>query len=96
MNIEEIRKLRAIEMLRIAAKYIRDYYPDGIIHYDEAECDGYCVADDCESAADGLADQERVERHVTKRVARECYQIACGCEFGYTAAKTIREKYEVP
>lgn len=46
-------------------------------------------------AAARLADQEAIERHVTKRVARECYQIACGCEFGYTAAKTIREKYGV-
>ena len=47
-------------------------------------------------AAMRLADQEAIERHVTKRVAGECAEIACGCEFGYTAAKTIREKYEVP
>ena len=47
---------RAREMLKVAAKYIRDYYPDGTIHYDENDCDGYCVADDCESAADGLVE----------------------------------------
>ncbi len=45
---------RAIEMLRKAAKYIRDNDPEGIIHYDEADCDGYCVADDCEIAAEML------------------------------------------
>jgi hypothetical protein len=42
---------RAVEMLRIAAQYIRDNDPDGAIWYDDAMCDGYCVADDCESAA---------------------------------------------
>ena len=31
---------RAIEMLRKAAKYIRDNDHEGIIHYDEADCDG--------------------------------------------------------
>ena len=45
---------RAKEMLRIAAEYIRHHYPDGDWLYDETTCDGYCVADDCESAADGL------------------------------------------
>jgi len=42
---------RAVEMLVIAAKYIRRHCPDGRIYYDEANCDGYCVADDCETAA---------------------------------------------
>ncbi len=41
---------RAIEMLKVAAAYIRKYCPDKSIYYDEAMCDGYCVADDCDIA----------------------------------------------
>lgn len=37
-------------MLRVAAAYIREHWTDGLIFFDEAECDGYCVADDCEHA----------------------------------------------
>lgn len=49
---------RAAYMLRVAAWYIRDKYPDGIVYYDDAECDGYCVADDCESAAEDIYFEE--------------------------------------
>ncbi|QDP54196.1 MAG: hypothetical protein GOVbin4685_56 [Prokaryotic dsDNA virus sp.] len=45
---------RATEMLFIAAKVIRENCPDAMHFYDNAECDGYCIADDCESAASGL------------------------------------------
>lgn len=41
-------------MLKVAAGYIRDVWPDGEIFYDESTCDGYCVADDCESAGTGV------------------------------------------
>ena len=43
---------RASFMLRVAAAYIRNNCPKGSIYYDEILCDGYCVADDCEWAAD--------------------------------------------
>jgi hypothetical protein len=56
MNID-----RAIEMLDIAAMLIRDNCGDAYIHYGEADFDGYCVADDCESAAEGLR-HERYEK----------------------------------
>jgi hypothetical protein len=47
--------LRAIEMLRVSARYIRDnYLTDCLIHYDGVDCDGECVALDCVSAADDL------------------------------------------
>lgn len=45
---------RAQQLLKIAAKYIRKYKDDGIIVYDDAECDGACLADDCEFAAENL------------------------------------------
>ncbi len=48
---------RAKFMLRVAAQYIRTFCPDETIHYDEADCDGYCVADDCESAGEELEDE---------------------------------------
>ena len=43
---------RAEYMLRVAAAYIRNNCPDGKIYYDEAECDGFCVSNDCEIAAE--------------------------------------------
>ena len=49
--------VRAKEMLQIAANYIRQFYPDGVLHYDDADCDGYCIADDCEIAAESLKDR---------------------------------------
>jgi hypothetical protein len=48
---------RAQEMLRIAAQYIRSHAPCHLVFYDNADCDGYCVADDCETAADSLDDE---------------------------------------
>ena len=50
----EIITERAIEMLNIAADYIRANCPEGTIEYDKTTCDGYCVADDCETAASEL------------------------------------------
>lgn len=35
-------------MLKVAAAYIRKHCPDEKIFYDDAECDGYCVAAECE------------------------------------------------
>ena len=45
---------RAVEMLRLASEMIREYCPDAAAFYDDAECDGFCVADDCEFIADDL------------------------------------------
>ena len=41
-------------MLMVAAEYIREHCPEGMIFYDDADCDGYCVADDCEAIATDL------------------------------------------
>jgi hypothetical protein len=47
---------RAEYLLRTVAQFI-DENPvsDYTIFYDEAECDGYCLAYDCIAAADDLA-----------------------------------------
>lgn len=55
-RVMEYNIARAKEMLQVAADYIRKHYPDGMIHYDGADCDGYCVADDCEIASASLDD----------------------------------------
>ena len=49
-----VRVGRAIEMLRLASRYIDAHCPDRIIQYDNADCDGACVADDCLFAANDL------------------------------------------
>lgn len=59
---------RAIEMLRIAADYIELNYPEGVVEYDEASCDGYCVAEDCRIAAEGLIYGEEEIRSKIKEV----------------------------
>ena len=46
---------RAIEMLKIATECIRETGPgDYTVFYDDAICDGWCLAYDCESAAEML------------------------------------------
>jgi len=48
---------RAIEMLRVAARYIAE---NGLVehevHYDDADCDGHCLIEDLTLAADDLED----------------------------------------
>jgi hypothetical protein len=52
-------KARAAEMLRIAAIIIREHCPEAMHFYDEVPCDGTCIADDCDSAAEGLEEEVR-------------------------------------
>lgn len=47
-------------MLRVAAAFIRKNCPDGRIVFDDAQCDGACVADDCDYArAEARAERTR-------------------------------------
>lgn len=41
---------RANAMLTLAAKVLRERAPAITVHYDEADCDGLCLAEDCELA----------------------------------------------
>lgn len=56
--MEEAHK-RAIEMLEVAAKYIDEHCPYDFIFYDDTDCDGYCVAEDCRIAAAELQDKNK-------------------------------------
>ncbi len=51
-STEDIERARYI--LKVAAKYIRLHCPYDLIAYDEADCDGMCLAEDCETAANCL------------------------------------------
>jgi hypothetical protein len=42
---------RATMLMRLAAQYIRTHAPFDTIHYDEADCDGSCLADDLDIEA---------------------------------------------
>lgn len=55
-NNEQITALkRAIYILRVAKKYLKENdYEEGTLHYDATECDGYCLCDDLEDAAENL------------------------------------------
>jgi len=39
-------------MLLVAAEYIEQHCPEGTTKYDDADCDGYCVAEDCRIASE--------------------------------------------
>lgn len=45
---------RAIQMLEVSSEYIEQTDPYGLINYDDADCDGGCVAEDCRSIAESL------------------------------------------
>lgn len=75
--LDRMDKSRAHFMLKLAADYIRIHAPGEIAHYDGADCDGLCIAEDCESAAEELIAAElakgqepvmRVKRNVTGQI----------------------------
>jgi hypothetical protein len=46
---------RAAMLMKLAAKIIRELCPDAYpVHYDDADCDGLCLADDLEACAESL------------------------------------------
>lgn len=46
---------RAAELLRVAARFIKENGREAdVVFYDETECDGQCLADDCLSEADRI------------------------------------------
>jgi hypothetical protein len=53
---------RAVEMLHVAAYHCEQYAPENESFYDNAECDGSCIADDCRAAATELAYQNAIGR----------------------------------
>lgn len=48
---------RASYLLRVAAKYIDSFDSESLITYDEAECDGACLAGDCDIEAENIRDE---------------------------------------
>lgn len=61
-QVGQLRKAapRAVEMLRVASEYVAGvagygHGPYDTIKYDGAECDGICVAGDCQTAMEDLA-----------------------------------------
>jgi hypothetical protein len=51
------RIARAIELMRLAASVLQEFAPDAEVFYDEADCDGSCLAEDLEACAEDLANQ---------------------------------------
>lgn len=54
MNAKRDAIKRAIEILEIAGEHCESYAGDATAFYDEADCDGYCINDDCKAAANDL------------------------------------------
>jgi hypothetical protein len=50
-------------LARVLVAYM-DFFEPGLIHYDGAECDGQCLADDIESAVESLPDLEDLKKAV--------------------------------
>ena len=47
---------RAEEMLRIAGPLVAKFAAESEVFYDGADCDGTCIAEDCEHAAEDAAE----------------------------------------
>lgn len=47
---------RAIVMLRVAGKHCETHAASRTSYYDGARCDGYCIKQDCEAAAEALGE----------------------------------------
>lgn len=50
MIIKKWGETRESYIMRVASAYIREHCPEMTINYDGTTCDGYCVADDLDSA----------------------------------------------
>lgn len=46
---------RAIQLLDVAAEHIQEHSPTQTTFYDDAECDGICLASECSTMATDLA-----------------------------------------
>jgi len=54
----ENAKDRASHLLRLASIYIRNGDTSEIMFYDGVQCDGECLAADCDAAAEALEQSE--------------------------------------
>lgn len=43
---------RLVFLTRVLVAYMAEFEPDGLIHYDGADCDGQCLADDIQAMTD--------------------------------------------
>lgn len=68
MSIEKKAIDRAVLMLNIAAKHCEQFAGEESTHYDEADRDGGCVADDSREAASELKYQATRESETPKPV----------------------------
>lgn len=53
-NEQKAALARAIEMLHVAGDHCRTYAAEDTSFYDEADCDGGCIAEDCGHAIEEL------------------------------------------
>lgn len=49
------RLRRAMMLMDLAADLIEEHCPDELMSYDDAECDGLCLAEDLRSLANDIA-----------------------------------------
>ena len=56
MIIQNENESRPAYLMRVAAAYINEC-PDNCIDYDDAQCDGYCLAEELEVASESMADE---------------------------------------
>lgn len=52
MREQKVGEKRKDYLLLVAAEYIRENYPEGSLFYDDSDCDGYCIAEECEDASE--------------------------------------------
>lgn len=45
---------RTAYIMRVAALHIRNYAYEDTTHYDKADCDGFCIADELENEANEI------------------------------------------
>ena len=53
-----IHETRLAYLLRVAIHHIREHAAEDVTEYDEAECDGSCLADELQHELDMLPSQE--------------------------------------
>jgi hypothetical protein len=57
MIVQHVDESRAAYLMRVAAEYINNW-PEERIDYDDAQCDGYCLAEELAQMADNMPCKE--------------------------------------
>ncbi len=66
MRAQRPNERRSVYLMRVASQFIMENARDGIIKYDEADCDGHCLAEELQHMAEDMDVKQSPEKELDK------------------------------